>query len=713
MKAAKVYFRIGNNLNINQMKKILSLFISVICIALNANAQNGVIGELTWNLSENVLTISGNGKMFDFNDVAETPWYGCSFTDVVITEGVTYIGQSAFQNCAALKTVKIAASVASIGDFAFAGCRNLRSIYWYGTVSMDVSMAFYRVECSRITLYRRTNVSAWSGFNAAYFGEAGDLFWTIKGGVLAIEGNGNSEFVYFTDWDNIRKNITSVTLNGVNAKVSGRYVCSVDGTKLYFASANGSSVSIPEGVTEITEKAFYNLGITSLVVSSTVNKIGNRAFDKCSTLKSVKVLPVVAPQLGTQVFASTIKSSTVGGYLLIVNSTKENYSTWSSYFFRTMTMDEFVTNGVIVGENSTQGAWNYNESDGVLSINGAVAIPSYQDESLVPWQHLYGSISKIVIDDEVEAVGAGAFANAQVGTVVIGSQVVEIEDDAFYNVSADFTFRNNTKLYGYSCSAAKTMTLVIEEKDREGGYKSADDLFANTNVFDNVKYVRDFKSGKSGTVMLPFSYTNKSSKMKFYSLSSYNDETKTIVFEEVINLNAHTPYFWRNFGTSVSSLEAGNLVTLNSRSINLSHSSAASDGSWELYGVYSEEKVYPDNAGVYSNLWIYGSNGTFTNYSDYVWVDPYRAYIIGKRYCDVFKDGDSNNVNSYLPERSLSIEFIDVDGTTSIENVTIDNDGSFDFEAQENGIYYDLSGRRVENPTSGIYIVNGKKVLVK
>ena len=26
---------------------------------------------------------------------------------------------------------------------------------------------------------------------------------------------------------------------------------------------------------------------------------------------------------------------------------------------------------------------------------------------------------------------------------------------------------------------------------------------------------------------------------------------------------------------------------------------------------------------------------------------------------------------------------------------------------------YDLSGRRVENPTTGLYIVNGKKVLVK
>ena len=41
---------------------------------------------------------------------------------------------------------------------------------------------------------------------------------------------------------------------------------------------------------------------------------------------------------------------------------------------------------------------------------------------------------------------------------------------------------------------------------------------------------------------------------------------------------------------------------------------------------------------------------------------------------------------------------------TGIENVGI--------ETVVEGIY-DLQGRKVENPSTGIYIVNGKKVLVK
>ena len=45
------------------------------------------------------------------------------------------------------------------------------------------------------------------------------------------------------------------------------------------------------------------------------------------------------------------------------------------------------------------------------------------------------------------------------------------------------------------------------------------------------------------------------------------------------------------------------------------------------------------------------------------------------------------------------------DGTTAI--LSID-----DFKANV-GPFYDLQGRRVDNPTKGIYIVNGKKIVIK
>ena len=59
-------------------------------------------------------------------------------------------------------------------------------------------------------------------------------------------------------------------------------------------------------------------------------------------------------------------------------------------------------------------------------------------------------------------------------------------------------------------------------------------------------------------------------------------------------------------------------------------------------------------------------------------------------------------------ETMFSIGKIDHSGTTDVERIIIDLD-----EIEGIDIYYDLGGRRVENPTNGIYIVNGKKILIK
>ena len=54
-----------------------------------------------------------------------------------------------------------------------------------------------------------------------------------------------------------------------------------------------------------------------------------------------------------------------------------------------------------------------------------------------------------------------------------------------------------------------------------------------------------------------------------------------------------------------------------------------------------------------------------------------------------------------------TIEFIDEDGTTAI------NEHELNESHELSGAVYDLQGRRVENPKKGLYIVNGRKVVIK
>ena len=62
--------------------------------------------------------------------------------------------------------------------------------------------------------------------------------------------------------------------------------------------------------------------------------------------------------------------------------------------------------------------------------------------------------------------------------------------------------------------------------------------------------------------------------------------------------------------------------------------------------------------------------------------------------------------NAEAQAKGFILEFED-GGTTGIETIESSK------YSTEDGVYYDLQGRRVENPTRGVYIVNGKKVVIK
>lgn len=87
-------------------------------------------GDIKWSVSkDNVLTISGNGRMSDFTN-AVTPWYSKkdSIVKIVVEDGVTHIGSQAFQYFQKVKSVSLPESVTSIGDSAFYECLGLREI---------------------------------------------------------------------------------------------------------------------------------------------------------------------------------------------------------------------------------------------------------------------------------------------------------------------------------------------------------------------------------------------------------------------------------------------------------------------------------------------------------------------------------------------------------------------------------------------------------
>lgn len=119
-----------------------------------ATLTGGAAGDgsgVTWQLTENTddpstykLTISGSGAMEDFPFGSYQPWYSFhdQITSVVVSPGVTSIGQCAFSRFAKLTHVDIADSVISIGWDAFYYCSSLTNITIPQSVTYIGPLAF-------------------------------------------------------------------------------------------------------------------------------------------------------------------------------------------------------------------------------------------------------------------------------------------------------------------------------------------------------------------------------------------------------------------------------------------------------------------------------------------------------------------------------------------------------------------------------------------
>ena len=126
--------------------------------AISSN-HSGTCGDnLEWTFSGGTLIISGEGAMDDYysyfdsldeNDYSTAPWSGLVINEIVVEDGVTSIGDFAFEYCSSLTEIVIPDSVTSIGEGAFSDCDSLTSVAIPDSVTSIGEWAFY--SCDSLT----------------------------------------------------------------------------------------------------------------------------------------------------------------------------------------------------------------------------------------------------------------------------------------------------------------------------------------------------------------------------------------------------------------------------------------------------------------------------------------------------------------------------------------------------------------------------------
>ena len=116
----------------------------------NLTGANINYAGITWTYNNGTLTISGTGDVEDYNN-SSAPWYDHRYdtTKIVISNGVTGIGEGAFCYFTELTSVSLPGSLKSIGAYAFRGCSSLKSVVIPDSVTSIGESAFYR--CTALT----------------------------------------------------------------------------------------------------------------------------------------------------------------------------------------------------------------------------------------------------------------------------------------------------------------------------------------------------------------------------------------------------------------------------------------------------------------------------------------------------------------------------------------------------------------------------------
>ena len=263
-------------------------------------------------------------------------WYCENLTSLTLPSGLISIGDRAFENCYSLTSLEFPSSLTTLGGLAFAGCYELsnltlhsnltdvKSNYLFGGASNYNNLKDVRyIIDSDLETYLQSNHPVFYEINCGikyYLNDQEITTLEIPTGVTSIGDGvffksnsltnlalssrvtsiGISAFSYCGNLQDVRYYIYDDFATYIQNGHPAFYVgC---GIKYYWNNQEISTLEIPSSVTKIGDYAFHRCsGLTTLNLPSNVTSIGYRAFSECSDLTSVD-LPSSITNIGDYVF---------------------------------------------------------------------------------------------------------------------------------------------------------------------------------------------------------------------------------------------------------------------------------------------------------------------------------------------------------------------------------------------------------------------------
>ena len=460
---------------------------------------------------------------------------------------------------------------------------------------------------------------------------------------------------------------------------------------------NSNNICIPNTVTSIGSCAFNNTAISgSLAIPNSVTEIGEGAFENCRELNSL-FLPSNLKRIENRTF----NACGFSGSLTIPNSVTEIgekafYN--CTRFNGTLTLSNKLET---IGESAFYGCSGF---------TGSLTLPNSVTTIGNAAFRACGSFTNLELSNTLSVIPAQAFMNCRSlsGELVIPASVTEIGNNAFFDclnlnaVTGQVTLPKSLEKIGYyvfgNTNNIKTVNFQSLPEGISGflGQKKkavslSDESYISdkaSGTVNEISYTRQM-SNNWGTLVLPYSLTLTGSEpYHLYSIDNMTGE-ELVLKQLEGTVAAGTPCVVKRNGTEAKLTFGPNYATLNMARV------AQDVGGMKFRGTYWTEDVNSGYVISKNSFWNVEKLKGVSSVKG-VKVKPFRAWL----------DGTSANAPAQLSMR--------IDGSTTGINASEALDALNDAEAE----YYDLSGKRLDEPQKGVNIVRmksgkTKKIIIK
>lgn len=610
----------------------------------------------------------------------------------LIIKNIRWIKSETFKNCKNVTTVTFDQSgsldVESIGDYAFEGCSSLKTIIIPKYVSEMGSKVFQ--DCTNLESIRIS--ASVSKIGSRMFAGCPNLK-----SIVVEEGN--------EKYDS-RENCNAIVETATNTLVCGT-----------------ENSIIPSTITAIGNETFAETGLKNIVIPEGVTSIELQAFENCQDLESV-TLPQSLKKLGYHVFANSgltslvipegithLPQGTFNGCKNLETVTLPTTLETIEYnaFSNSGLTSIFIPKGVT---NISSSAFNNCEKLSTISVSDENTTYDSRNNCNAIIQTATNQIVKgtfnTIIPNTITSIGNDAFSGINsLTSIVIPESVTSIGQFAFYHCYslASIVIPESVTSINYCAfwNCNSPAEVVCKAKVAPQLYRDvfSNDILSKATLYVPEESVESYKADGewkkfSDIQPLPYAYINISAAEKTTYCSEHALDFTNIEGAKAYIASGFSPSTGVVLLTKVNKVPAGVGFMVIGKEGKYEVPYCETDFTYAnlLVGTMSQTTVASTADGKTNYVLSNGSEGVMFYLANNATVPAKKAYL-----------SIPSTIVNEAQVKAVRLAFED-DMTTNIIRVE-------DMTKKTTDKVYGLDGRCKKGLSSGINIVNGKKIYVK